>query len=59
MNKSLTDLKAGLDYAKSKVLYCETNESYDEKNQDELEYWRGKIWEFERLIDESARILEG
>lgn len=59
MGKTLAELKAGLDLAKSKVLYYDTNESYSEAHQDAREIWVEKVKEYERLIDESARILEG
>lgn len=52
MGKSLADLKAGLDFAKSKL-------QEETLSTDEREYWVGKLNEYTTLIEESVTLLEG
>jgi len=61
MSKSIADLKAALDYAKSKVIKFDTelSEMSNEYACEQRELWVNKVNELERQIDESVRILEG
>lgn len=51
MGKSLADLKAGLDFAKSKL-------QEESLSTDEREYWVSKLGEYQVLIEESVKLLE-
>lgn len=52
MNKSLADLKAGLDYAKSKL-------EEETLSTEDREYWVNKITEYKMLLENSVMLLEG
>ena len=58
---TLADLKAALDYAKSKVaLYDKRlSEDWSQFDEGEREMWVTKVREFEQRLDEQTRILEG
>lgn len=58
---TVADLKAALDYAKSKVnLYDKRlSEAWTNFDEAERDMWVTKVEELERQLEQSVRILEG